>query len=366
MQKKRLPAAEDSPRCHATNLAKEGVCLKSMVKVFLLAVIGGYLFSLLPIPTPWLLGPIFSLIIAQFFYKGKLSWSPRLQDIGILLLGIAIGEQFNLSLFTNAGILVLYMFVLNSLLMSGAIVLAYVLSKWSKLSFKAMILGTVPGGLAQILLLAEEAKDVDLAAVTYFQIARLLIVVALMPFLVSGHIVSQPATTAPLSMKLMFVFFLCWGCAFIAKRLKMPMAYFLAPILLVIGLSFTSLEVTPLPPPAMNGAQLLIGAHIGLMLKPQMVKLPFRYVTAGILSAIGLILIACGTSLLMTYSLGYSFATSFLSAAPGGLDQMILLANAIQADVSVVTVFQLFRLFFIFLFVMPLIKLYYLWAQKRA
>ncbi|WP_223881749.1 AbrB family transcriptional regulator [Niallia endozanthoxylica] len=338
-----------------------------MLKVLSLAIIGGYVFSLLHIPIPWMLGPIFSIITAQFLYKGTLSWSPRLQDIGIVILGIAIGEQFNLSLFKNAGILLLYMVLLNSILIASSIALAFVLSKWSKLSLKSMILGTIPGGLGQILLFAEEEKDVDLAAITYFQIMRLLLVVVVIPFIVSGHIVSKSAINIPMSFNLILLFLLSWGCAYVAKRFKMPIAYFLAPIILIIGLQLASFDLAPVPPLVMNGAQLLIGAHIGLILKPHMIKLPFRYLVAGILSSVGLIIITCGTSFIVSYTLDYSFATSFLSTAPGGLDQMVLLADAINADLSVVSVFQLFRLLFIFLFVMPVLRYYYLFtAKKRA
>ncbi|WP_338451364.1 AbrB family transcriptional regulator [Niallia oryzisoli] len=339
--------------------------MKGILKVFLLAVIGGYVFSLLHIPIPWMLGPIFSIITAQFFYKGALSWSPRLQDIGIVIVGIAIGEQFNLSLFRSTGILLLYMFLLNIILIASSIALAFVLSKWSRLSLKSMILGTIPGGLGQILLFAEEEKDVDLAAITYFQIVRLLLVVVVIPFIVSGHIVSKSAANIPMSYSLILLFLLSWGFSYVAKCFKMPIAYFLAPIILVIGLQFAPFDLAPVPPLVMKGAQLLIGAHIGLMLKPHMIKLPLRYLAAGILSSVGLIIITYGTSLIVSHTLDFSFATSFLSTAPGGLDQMVLLADAIRADISVVSVFQIFRLLFIFLFVMPALKYYYMFTAKK-
>lgn len=339
--------------------------LKDMLKVLVIAIIGGYIFSWLHIPIPWMFGPIFSILIAQFVYKGKLFWSPKLCDFGLVILGVAIGEQFNLSLFSGMGILLLYMLLLNVFLIASSIVLAYVLSKWSKLSLKSMILGTIPGGLGQIVVFAEEEKDVDLAAITYFHIVRLLLVVVVIPFIVSGHMISKSATNVPMSFSLITIILISWGFAYIAKRLKMPIAYFLTPIILIIALQLTSFDLAPLPSPVMNGAQLLIGAHIGLMLNPHMIKLPFRYLVAGILSAVGLIVLTYGSSFIVSYVLDYSFATSFLSTAPGGLDQMVLLADAIGADVSIVSVFQVFRLLFIFLLVMPVLKFYYGFAAKK-
>lgn len=346
-------------------MSERVMLLKGMLKVLVLAIIGGYIFSWMHIPIPWMLGPIFSILIAQFLYKGTLVWSPKLRDFGLVIVGVAIGEQFNLSLFSGIGILLLYMFLLNVILIASSILLGFGLSKWSKLSLKSTILGTIPGGLGQIVVFAEEEKDVDLAAITYFHIVRLLLVVVVIPFIVSGHMISKPTTNVPMTFSLVALILIAWGCAYVAKQLKMPVAYFLTPILLIIGLQFTAIDLAPLPAPVMNAAQLLIGAHIGLMLKPHMVKLPVRYLVAGILSAVGLIGLTYGSSFIVSYFLNYSFATSFLSTAPGGLDQMVLLADAIGADVSIVSIFQIFRLLFIFLLVMPALKFYYGYTAKK-
>ncbi len=336
-----------------------------MLKVLVLAIIGGYIFSWLYIPIPWMLGPIFSILVAQFLYKGTLLWSPKLPDLGLVILGLAIGEQFNLGLFSGIGLLLLYMLLLNVLLIACSVLLGFLLSKWSKLSLKSTILGTIPGGLGQIVLFAEEEKDVDLASVTYFHIIRLILVVAVIPFIVAGHMISKPISNAAITFSLVLIVLLSLGGSYLAKRCKVPMPYFLTPIILVILLQLVSFDLTPIPPVIMNGAQLLIGAHIGLMLKPHMVKLPYRYLVAGILSAFFLIVLTYGNSFIVSYFLNYSFATSFLSTAPGGLDQMVLLGDAIGADVSIISIFQVFRLLFIFLVVMPILRLYYDYAAKR-
>lgn len=339
--------------------------MKDILKVFVLALIGGFSFSLFHIPIPWMLGPICTLIIAQFLYKGKLLWSPRLQDFGLVIVGIAIGEQFELSLFSGLDILLLYMLLLNIILIASSIGLAFGLSKWSKLSLKSMVLGTIPGGLGQIVVFAEEEKDVDLAAITYFHIIRLILVVIFVPFIVSGHIVSKSSINTPVSPSLVLLILIVYGVAYYAKRFKVPVAYFLTPVILIIGLQLTPYHLAPVPFFMMNGAQLLIGAQIGLLLKPNMVKLPYRYLVSGILSAVGLIIITYGFSFIVSFFLDYSFATSFLSTAPGGIDQMGLLADAIGADVSIVSLFQVFRLLFIFIIIMPVLKLYYNYAAKK-
>ncbi len=67
----------------------------------------------------------------------------------------------------------------------------------------------------------------------------------------------------------------------------------------------------------------------------------------------------------MSFVLHTTFATSFLSTAPGGLDQMVLLAHSVKAEVSLVSMFQTFRLLFIFIVIMPLMKMFYRWREKK-
>ncbi len=52
-----------------------------------------------------------------------------------------------------------------------------------------------------------------------------------------------------------------------------------------------------------------------------------------------------------------------LITAPGGIDQMVLLA--VNAEVSLVSMFQMFRLLFIFVLIMPLMKMFYRWREKK-
>ena len=337
-----------------------------MLKVLILSFIGGYIFSLLHIPIPWMLGPIVVVMLAQFVYKGPLRWSSQMRDLGVVMVGTAIGVQFNTDLFGMMGSILLYMITLNVILIGGSIAIAYLTSKWTKIPMKAAILGAIPGGLGQIVVFAEEEKVKEIGVISYFQVIRLLLVVVFVPFIVAGQVMSKPPTDAKLTIGLVLLIALAWGCSHLMKRIHLPVAFFITPILLFITLQLTTpLAMPQIPGIIMDVAQLLIGAHIGLMLKPHMIKLPIRVLVGGIFSAFALIALTLGSSFLMSFALDTTFATSFLSTAPGGLDQMVLLANAVHADVSLVSMFQTFRLLFIFILIMPLMKMYYRWRDKK-
>lgn len=340
--------------------------MKGMLTVLALALTGGYLFSLIHIPIPWMLGPIVFIVIAQFIYKGALKWSSKLCDIGVVIVGTSIGLQFNMTLFHNIGSIIFYMLFLNIILIGSSFLIAYVFAKWSKLSLKTAILGTIPGGLSQIIIFAEHEKNVNIGAISYFQVIRLLLVVVVVPFIVADHAISKIPVTSTMSFSLIVLLILAWLVSTLMTRIHFPVAYFITPIILIIGIQLaTPLSMPQMPSYTMIIAQLLIGSHIGLMLKPQMIKLPKRVLISGVLSSASLIAFTLCSSLLMSWMMDTTFATSFLSTAPGGLDQMVLLADAIKADASLVSMFQTFRLLFIFLLILPLMKVFYHWQRKK-
>lgn len=331
--------------------------MKGIVKVLFIALAGALVFSFLHFPLPWLLGSIFTVLISQFAVQGELSWPPILRNTGLIIVGVAIGQQFDLSLFNGMGLLFLYMAVLNIGLIAFAVILAIWTTKWTGMSLKTSLTGSIPGGLSQFVLFAEEEKDIDLAIVTFFHIIRVVAVVLVIPFIVSGHIVTDGGQADSFNLWLIPVFFLAACSVWMGLKIKLPVAHFLTPVLLVIVIHMFGLEVPPIPVSLLHVAQLLIGAYIGLLLKPHMIRLPKKVLMAGIINTAALIVVTYFGSLAVQWLLGYSFATSFLSTAPGGLDQMGLLAAAVGADISIVTVFQLFRLLFIFLVVLPLLKM---------
>lgn len=328
----------------------------TVLKVFGAGLAGALIFQGLHLPIPWLLGPIFTVLLVQFVYKGELAWPSLLRNIGLVIAGVEIGKGFDLALFENVGWLFVYMVVLNLGLFAFSLVLAWLATKVTSMSFKTALTSSIPGGLSQLVLFAEEEKDVDIAVVTFFHVIRVIAVVVIVPFIVSGHVVSGGSHAGEWSLRLFVVLALASLAAIVGLKLKLPVAHFLTPILFMIGLALFRIDTPEIPISLLHIAQLFIGSYIGLLLKPQMIRLPRKVLIMGVFSAFALLLGTYGSSVILQWTLHYSFATSFLSTAPGGLDQMGLLASAVHADISIVTVFQLFRLLFIFLVILPLLK----------
>lgn len=342
--------------------------IKSISLVVLISVVGAMLFDVLRLPVPWMLGPLFAVLISQFFIKYELFWPIQFRNIGLVVVGVSIGQTFQISVFSEMGWLILLMFVINISLVLISIAMAIGVHKFSNVSLKTALTCTVPGGLGQIVVFAEEEKDINLAVVTYFHIVRVVSIVMIIPFILSGHVVQTASTESILDIQwlpLLFLVLVAGATVWFGKKIKLPVPYFLTPILFIIALTLFSVETPHVPSVLLNLSQLLMGAYIGLLLKPKMLKLGKIVILMGIGSALLLLVITFLQGLLLVHFLDYPLSTSFLSTAAGGLDQMGLIATAIGADITAVTVFQIFRILFVFLCVLPLLKMACAYIDKK-
>lgn len=330
-----------------------------IIYVFIIALIGGFLFEICSIPIPWMLGPLFSVLAAQFFIRAPLKWPLSIRNIGLVILGLTVGQNFSLSILHTITNIVWYMLFFNIIFIALCLLLGYITFKWSNMSLSTAITASVPGAISQIIVFSEEQKHIDLATVTYFHIIRVVAVVGFVPFIVSGHVVKRELVvdSSPLwAVGLLLV--ASYGFARIVGKIHIPVPYFLGPVVFGILLNIVEINTPHLPIELLNIAQIAVGAYIGLLLTPSSIKLPKKILIFGFMNSVLLMFVSFLCAKLLMFMLDYSYATSFLSTAPGGMDQMALIATSIHADPDIVTVFQLFRMLFLSFIILPLLKKY--------
>jgi uncharacterized protein len=94
-----------------------------------------------------------------------------------------------------------------------------------------------------------------------------------------------------------------------------------------------------------KGAQLLIGAGIGIEFRREEIRTYRRLLVPSL--AASLMLTTLTFALLLSYATSIDLLTGMLATAAGGAAEMSLTALAIGADPLLVTAFQLFRVMFI-------------------
>ncbi len=167
--------------------------------LFFISGLRSFLFYLLKLPIPWLLGSLVFVFMFQFFSKIPVKWDVRFRNYGLMVVGFSIGHIFTLEILKNILCLFPFMLLSNILLILFSILMAYVLHLSSKVDFSTMLVANVPGDLSQMILFAEETNRLNVPIVTYFQVLRVFLVVLPILFIVtlhsSGNIPIESATT---------------------------------------------------------------------------------------------------------------------------------------------------------------------------
>ncbi|RSD25587.1 AbrB family transcriptional regulator [Mesobacillus subterraneus] len=334
----------------------------------IIAIAGGFLFFLLQVPVPWLLGSMFAVLIACRFKSLSLYWPPFLRDTALVVVGYTIGLYFTRSAVEKMILNLPIMLALTVLVICFAAIIAKVLSKLSGVDYPTMLTGSIPGGLSQMILFAEETKGIDLTMVTFLQVSRLLMIVFFVPFIIFGPVLKQEHSNLVLigngneyaapETYLIFAI-VCILSSMIGKRLRFPTPFLLGPILAAAILINAGMDGPHLPSLLMDATQLMIGGYIGMLMKPERLK---RKLFTFLLAFSSSFLLVSGSlvmSVFLSEQLDISIVTAFLSLAPGGMDQMGIIAHEVKADLSIVTGFQLFRLFFIFFAIPPLLRWFF-------
>ena len=132
----------------------------------LVAIVGGIAMSLLHAPLPWTLGPITAVSLCSLLLRRRFRWPLGVRITALVLLGYAMGRPFNAE--TGHAILTQLPIMLTATVITVAagVLTAYLMVRHTEINFTSCLLGCVPGGLSQMVILADELPDADLTAVT--------------------------------------------------------------------------------------------------------------------------------------------------------------------------------------------------------
>lgn len=339
---------------------KVGKALKSLVKTAAVAGIAGALFNQIGMFLPWLLGPMLAVLLLRQFTEQEFYWPKIFRTIGLLLLGIQIGSSFTRDAVLLMWVDLPYMAFMTVSVILAALLLGLLFRKMAGETMATSLLGSMPGGLSQMVLISEEVESANVAVVLMMQTFRIFLVVTTVPFLTTfiaqGEFSGVEEKAFSFSPGAFLIAFAIGAVIYAAmKRISFPAAELMAPVLtMAIVQTVTSSELIEMPAFLVIIAQILIGTHLGLQLGKLRENMNIRLAAAIVVNNVLLIAFTVFIALLLSKWLpSYPFLDFFLSAAPGGMAEMSITALAAGADVALITSFHLFRLFFILLLAAP-------------
>lgn len=141
-----------------------------------LTSIGGLAFMKLRLPNPWVLGPM--LVAMMLTTAGiELSALPSFVPmVGQLFIGWSLGDRYRPDFFRSAPrfIAAVAVFTVSALVLAFG--LGAILSLWSAAPVPTLILGTMPGGIAEMAITAK-VLQLGVPVVTAFHVTRMAFVV---------------------------------------------------------------------------------------------------------------------------------------------------------------------------------------------
>lgn len=291
------------------------------------------------------------------------------------MLGYLLGTSFTRDTMMKMVEYIPSMLVVTVLTILFSILLGYGFSKGTGIDMSSSILGSVPGGLTQMLVLSEEIQDVNPTVVAMMQMMRVMAVIFIVPFLTffalsdaaasvgEVGVVAQPVTWAgmPWYTYILYPVMMmvsAWG----ASKIKLPTAFLLGPLLVTAVVLLAGFPAPPLPVAFVDIAQLLVGVHMGLQMKPTALNNWKKVTLYMIVMSVLLVVFTIGLAYILAKWHHLDLAAAFLGTAPGGMAEMGVTAAAVGTDLSVVSSYQLFRLLTIMLIVPYILR----WWMKRS
>ena len=170
---------------------------KSYIKigiVSIVAFIGGYCFQELGIYLPWMLGPLFSILLLKMKFGRYFYWPKKAKSAGLIIFGVQLGSSFTQTTLAEMVLHLPYMLLSTIAVTLFTVVTGVVIAKQMKFSIGTALLGSFPGGLSQMVFLSEELKNVNETVVAFMQTLRVIVVISIVPWVVT-HVMSNNVDT---------------------------------------------------------------------------------------------------------------------------------------------------------------------------
>ena len=288
-----------------------------LLSIFL-AVIGGLLADKIGIPLPWMLGPLFTI---GFFcaIKIEIKLPKKPLPLARALLGCVIGTNFTNEIFININQIGKSLVLLPFFVIFMVFCTYLILKKIMKYDKKTSLIGSMPGGLNEMVLLTSEIGGKE-RTVTLLNTTRIIIVVTIVSILThlfADNSINETSENFYFSHlnDLFYIFLISIIGFFIGKTGSLPGYSIIGPMLLSSFLhAFDIINITP-NIILIIVLQIYLGSNLGLYFKGIKLNEFLRPIKAGILSTL-ISFVILGLFIFILSFHGHDLLSLILSYAP--------------------------------------------------
>jgi membrane AbrB-like protein len=300
-----------------------------------------------------MMGSILAAAIAQMA-GARLEPLPGGRDMGLAIVGVNLGLYFTPPVVAEVASYGGYFVALGFAALGIGAISAAVLERAAGVDHATAFFGSMPGGAAEMAMMGERYGAL-IDRVAFAHSARMLLVVTLFPTAITFAGFSATEDYKPIGVPFdAFGFIVLMGLAAgagaLARKLRMPTAYMMGPLILTIALTVAEMRLSSVPPVLTNAAQVLLGCVLGSKFERSFLAAAPRFVAALVPS----IAITLGLAALVGWAIarlsGAYLGTALLSAAPGGIAEMSITAKVLRIGVAFVTAAHIIRYAIVVLF----------------
>lgn len=333
------------------------------VAALTLGTAGGWAFSRLNLPLPWMLGAMTACTLAALVHA-PLAAPAVVRPPMTMVIGVLLGAGFKPDVMTLIPTWVPTIIGLAAFVATCAAACVTYFRVIGGFDRTTAFFAGMPGGLVEMTVLGDE-KGGDARTIALVHSARILLVVFTLPFLVqwiqgawlgSRSRLGVSILEAPWTSDLWLVGAGILG-AILGHYLRFPAKNLLGPMVVsavVHGLGLS--DFTP-PREIVNAAQTVLGTVIGCRFLGTAPREIVRIVGLSAGSTVILLAITLAFAFLVSRVAPHGVVPLLLAYSPGGLAEMSLVALALQIEVAFVAAHHIIRILFVMMSAGPVFAL---------
>ncbi|CZE46982.1 AbrB family transcriptional regulator [Campylobacter geochelonis] len=325
--------------------------LKYLLTIFI-GFLGGFSFSMLNMPLPWLLGPIVSVMIATRFLD--LVKPTAVINSARATLGIIIGSAFTPQIIALLPQYIFSLLMLVPMVLVLAVFGVYYYEKVMKFDRITAFFSSIPGGILEMILIAKDC-NADIKKVALSQSIRVLFLIFFLPLVVAhfttvningNFAITQKLIDTSFSDMILMILAGVIGVK-IALKLNLVGAYIVGSMVVSSIFYMCGFIHSKPPDEVIKLAQIVLGSSIGFAFYKISIREVVKNIAATFGYFIGISLICAGFIFLMAKFSDFPLLSIILAFSPGGQSEVNMIAITLATDIPYIAIHHLFRVFFI-------------------
>ena len=322
-----------------------------------LAVLGGWLFSLVNAPLPWFFGSLFFVAGVNLAGRRHIRGPRGVRQTGQIFIGTTIGLYFTpvVAAIVAAHLPWMILVAFISIMLGG--VGAIILWRIARVDSATAFFGNVPGGMAEMLAQGDRfgAQPVPL---TISQLTRVTIVILSIPpaltfFGETGTDIFVPFSSEVDYAGLVLLLACCIASSLALYRIRLPNCWMLGACVFASLITVFEYSLSAMPRELLSAAQVFIGVALGERFERSAMTTAPRVILGSAITTVVMMAIALILAVVIARETDIVATAMIAATAPGGLAEMSLTAAVLNLGVPLVTAYHIIRIIMITVFTLP-------------